>query len=50
YALAAYQKASGRTADGAGGSTAATASIGSYGLDSGKNSEAMVLLGVRHQF
>ncbi|MCX4156452.1 MULTISPECIES: porin [Paraburkholderia] len=50
YALAAYQKASGRTADGTGGSMAATASIGSYGLDSGKNSETMVLLGVRHQF
>ncbi|MFM0175665.1 porin [Paraburkholderia sediminicola] len=50
YALVAYQKAAGRTANGTGGSMAATASIGSYGLDAGKDSETMVLLGVRHQF
>lgn len=46
---AAYQHASGTTADGAGGSMAAEASIGSYGYN-GTKSQTMVNLGLRHRF
>ncbi|MFP3624715.1 porin, partial [Burkholderia sp. SIMBA_051] len=49
YMTAAYQHASGTTADGAGGSMAAEASIGSYGYN-GTKSQTMVNLGLRHRF
>ncbi|MDE1179305.1 porin, partial [Paraburkholderia sp.] len=49
YMTAAYQHASGQTGDGAGGSTAAQASIGSYGY-AGTSRQEMVNLGIRHRF
>lgn len=49
YMTAAWQHASGETGDGSGGSTAAEASIGSYGY-AGTTSQTMVNLGLRHKF
>lgn len=49
YLVGAYQHASGTTSDGAGGSVAAQASIGSYGY-SGTSSQELVALGLRHKF
>lgn len=49
YMTAAYQHASGTTADGAGGAMPAQASIGSYGYNGTKN-QALVNLGLRHRF
>ncbi|MBI0330996.1 porin [Burkholderia plantarii] len=49
YVIAAYQRASGTTSDGAGGTAAAQASIGSYGY-AGTNSQTIVNLGIRHTF
>ncbi|TDV34468.1 putative porin [Paraburkholderia caballeronis] len=49
YLTAAWQHASGETGDGAGGSTPAQASIGSYGY-AGTGSQTMVNLGLRHKF
>ncbi|MGI4985633.1 MAG: porin, partial [Janthinobacterium lividum] len=49
YIVGAYQHASGETGDGAGGTTAAQASIGSYGY-AGTSTQEMVNIGVRHKF
>ncbi|WP_269509875.1 porin [Burkholderia sp. IMCC1007] len=49
YMTAAYQHASGTTADGAGGAMPAQASIGSYGYNGTKN-QGLVNLGLRHRF
>jgi predicted porin len=49
YVIAAYQHASGTTSDGAGGTAAAQASIGSYGY-AGTNTQTIVNLGIRHTF
>ena len=49
YVTAAYQHASGETGNGTGGTTAAQASIGSYGY-AGTNTQEMVNLGLRHKF
>ncbi|QJP69669.1 porin [Burkholderia glumae] len=49
YVIAAYQHASGTTSDGAGGTAAAQASIGSYGY-AGTSSQTIVNLGMRHTF
>jgi predicted porin len=49
YMTAAYQHASGETGNGSGGSTAAQASIGSYGY-AGTGTQEMVNLGLRHKF
>ena len=49
YVTAAYQHASGETGNGTGGTTAAQASIGSYGY-AGTSTQEMVNLGLRHKF
>ncbi|RQR30808.1 MULTISPECIES: porin [unclassified Burkholderia] len=49
YMTAAYQHASGNTANGAGGAMPAQASIGSYGYN-GTKKQALVNLGLRHRF
>lgn len=49
YIVGAYQHASGEIGDGAGGTTAAQASIGSYGYG-GTSTQEMVNIGVRHKF
>ncbi|MCX4144904.1 MULTISPECIES: porin [Paraburkholderia] len=49
YVTAAYQHASGETGNGTGGTTAAQASIGSYGY-AGTSRQEMVNLGLRHKF
>ncbi|KVM65523.1 MULTISPECIES: porin [Burkholderia] len=50
YLLAAYQKAGGNTLSASGRSIAADASIGSYGINSGSDSQALAAIGVRHRF
>ncbi|PRE45518.1 porin [Burkholderia multivorans] len=50
YALAAYQRASGTTESASGHAIAADASIGSYGINSGANSQALAAVGIRHKF
>ncbi|MGI4983502.1 MAG: porin [Janthinobacterium lividum] len=50
YALAAYQKASGTTLNSSGATVQAEASIGSYGVNSGTNSQALAVVGMRHKF
>ena len=50
YALAAYQKASGTTLNTSGQVVAATASIGSYGVNSGADSQSLVIFGIRQRF
>ncbi|WP_414444740.1 porin [Burkholderia sp. 22PA0106] len=50
YALAAYQKAGGSTLNAAGRTIAADASIGSYGISSGADSQALAAIGIRHKF
>ncbi|MBI0331466.1 porin [Burkholderia plantarii] len=50
YALAGYQKASGKTLNAAGGQIAAAASIGSYGVNSGTDSQELAVVGIRHKF
>lgn len=49
YIVGAYQHASGEIGDGAGGTTAAQASIGSYGYG-GTSTQEMVNIGIRHKF
>jgi predicted porin len=49
YLVGAYQKANGQTVSG-GVLVPAAASIGSYGINSGTSSQAMVILGMRHKF
>ncbi|WP_246792761.1 porin [Burkholderia perseverans] len=50
YALAGYQKASGNTLNATGGQIAAAASIGSYGVNSGTDSQELAVVGIRHKF
>ncbi|CCD39497.1 Outer membrane protein (porin) [Candidatus Paraburkholderia kirkii UZHbot1] len=51
YAVAAYQHASGDQRDATtGGTNSAQASIGSYGYESGRSHQEMVILGMRHKF
>lgn len=50
YALGAYQKATGTTFGTSGTTVQADASIGSYGVNSGTNSQALVIAGIRHKF
>jgi len=50
YALAGYQKASGTTLNTSGQVVAATASIGSYGVNSGANDQSLAIVGIRHRF
>jgi len=50
YALAGYQKASGRTLDAKGSSVVAQASIGDFGVSSGADNQALVVVGIRHKF
>ena len=50
YLVSAYQHASGSTSDGAGGSTSAVASVGSYGYGTTQKSQELVALGLRHKF
>ncbi|MDR5839150.1 porin [Caballeronia sp. LZ034LL] len=51
YAVAAYQHASGDQRDATtGGVNSAQASIGSYGYESGRSHQEMVIVGVRHKF
>ncbi len=50
YPLAGYQKASGRTLDVKGSSVVAQASIGDFGMSSGADIQALVVLGIRHKF
>ncbi|WP_244816509.1 porin [Caballeronia sp. Lep1P3] len=51
YAVGAYQHASGTQRDAATGApVAAQASIGSYGYESGRNHQGIVIIGMRHKF
>ncbi|MFM0374121.1 porin [Paraburkholderia aspalathi] len=50
YALAGYQKASGNTLNASGKVVSAQASIGSYGVNSGTNSQEVAVVGIRHKF
>jgi predicted porin len=50
YALAAFQKANGTTLSSTGTLTAATASIGSYGVNSGGSKQALAIVGIRERF
>jgi predicted porin len=50
YLVGAYQHASGNTGNGTGGSTPASASVGSYGYVTDQNSQELVSLGLRHKF
>ena len=48
YALAGYQKASGNTLNASGKVVGAQASIGDLGVNSGTDSQALALVGIRH--
>ncbi|WP_408499886.1 porin [Paraburkholderia xenovorans] len=50
YALAGYQKASGNTLNASGKVVGAQASIGSFGVSSGTNSQELAVVGIRHKF
>ncbi|PYE14513.1 porin [Paraburkholderia silvatlantica] len=50
YALAGYQKASGHSLDAKGSSVVAQASIGDFGVSSGADNQALVVVGIRHKF
>jgi predicted porin len=50
YALAAWQKASGTTLNSSGKVVAANASIGSFDVNSGTDTQGLVAIGIRHRF
>jgi predicted porin len=50
YALAGYQRASGNTLSSAGALVSAQASIGSFGVNSGTNSQVLTIVGIRSRF
>jgi predicted porin len=50
YALAAWQKASGTTLNSSGKVIAANASIGSFDVGSGTDTQGLVAIGIRHRF
>ena len=50
YAMGGYQKASGTTLNSKGAMVSADASIGSFGVNSGTNSQEVVVIGMRHKF
>ncbi|WP_323119116.1 porin [Burkholderia alba] len=50
YALFGYQKASGRTLGANGTVVNAAASIGSYGANSGTDTQELAIVGIRHKF
>jgi len=50
YLVGGYQKAYGNTVSTSGAVVDATASVGSYGVNSGASSQALVVAGIRHRF
>lgn len=50
YALTGYQKASGNTLNSSGKVVGAQASIGDFGVNSGTDSQALAVVGIRHKF
>ncbi|RQS69215.1 porin [Burkholderia sp. Bp8963] len=50
YALFGYQKASGRTLNSSGAIVKAAASVGSYGVNSGTDTQQLAIVGIRHKF
>lgn len=50
YALFGYQKASGHTLGANGAVIDAQASVGSYGANSGTDSQELAIVGIRHKF
>ncbi|KVE35577.1 porin [Burkholderia sp. TSV86] len=50
YALFGYQKASGRTVGANGAVIDAQASVGSYGANSGTDTQELAIVGIRHKF
>ncbi|MBU9641689.1 porin [Burkholderia gladioli] len=50
YALAGYQKASGKTLGSGGALVDAKASVGSYGVNSGTDTQELAVVGIRHKF
>ncbi|KAG0163346.1 hypothetical protein DFQ28_003046 [Apophysomyces sp. BC1034] len=50
YALLGYQKASGKTLGANGALASAAASIGSYGANSGTDTQTLAIVGIRHKF
>jgi predicted porin len=50
YALAGWQKASGTTLNSSGKTVAANASIGSFDVNSGTDTQGLVAIGMRHRF
>jgi predicted porin len=50
YALAGWQKANGSTLNTSGKVVAATASIGSFEVNSGADTQGLVAIGIRHRF
>ncbi|MGU7782185.1 porin [Burkholderia sp. PU8-34] len=50
YALFGYQKASGRTLNASGAIVKAAASVGSYGVNSGTDTQELAIVGIRHKF
>ena len=50
YALFGYQKASGNTLDASGATVKAAASVGSYGVNSGTDTQELAIVGIRHKF
>ncbi|RQR63208.1 porin [Burkholderia sp. Bp9002] len=50
YALFGYQRASGNTLNANGAVVKAAASVGSYGVNSGTNTQELAVVGIRHKF
>ncbi len=50
YALFGYQKASGNTLNANGAVVKAAASVGSYGVNSGTDTQELAIVGIRHKF
>ncbi|WP_126282246.1 porin [Burkholderia stagnalis] len=50
YALFGYQRASGHTLNANGAVVKAAASVGSYGVNSGTNTQELAVVGIRHKF
>ncbi|AJX14415.1 porin [Burkholderia ubonensis] len=50
YALFGYQKASGNTLNASGAIVKAAATVGSYGVNSGTDTQELAVVGIRHKF
>jgi predicted porin len=50
YALFGYQKASGNTLNASGAIVKAAASVGSYGVNAGTDTQELAIVGIRHKF